>query len=662
MNFTVRRGVGRQGAGRRAGRGRAPAVGAEVQWLRKAGPLPFVAGMALLAFLPWLGVNALWLQLTELILFFAMLTSGLNLTFGFAGELSFSQPALYALGAYLAGYMAVNGYNDVVLTVVSGAVAAGLAGLVIGIPALRLSGWSMAMVSFFLILALPDIINVLQAQTGGTSGLGGIPQPEVFGTALGARGYFVTCVLVAALVLLLTRNVVRSRHGTAFLVLRESPVLAQSLGINIYWLKVRAYILGSVAAGAAGALFAYLYGYVSPASFDFDTAVALIAASVIGGSRSVYGCLIGAALVEVGPFESSSFQNYSLVVYGLLLVAAGVLLPNGLPALAARVWRSAPVQSRLPLRWRSLPAGAPADGSGAAAMIEPQAPAEKRPMAELGPTRWAKRAADAPEGQRRRGVTVVDLHKNFGGVTALDGVSLEARPGQITALIGPNGSGKTTLLNVIAGVYPPSGGQVLLDDVPIGGRAPSRALSAGIARTFQTPSIPGGLTVLEAVKAARYRIQYVGLASAMLHLPRYRRVCRADEEIARGALEAAGLSHVSGVAASTLPLGTRRLVEVARALAAQPEVLLLDEPASGLGEDDIGRLARVLRDFREAGGVVILVEHNFGFVSEVADHIHVLELGRLLASGSPQSIREHPEVVRSYLGAELDVRSEGTMV
>jgi branched-chain amino acid transport system permease protein len=224
------------------------------------GPLPFLLAIALVAVMPWLGANSLLMQLTELVMFFAMLTSGLNLTFGYAGEFAFTQPALYALGAYVGGYMALHGVNNILLTVIASTAAAGVAGLVLGIPALRLGGWSTAMVSFLIILTLPDIENLFQAQTGGTSGLAGIPLPRLFGATLTNGEYFVICVALAAIVVLLSRNLICSRHGRAFLVLRESPVLAQSLGVNVYRMKVELYVLGGMSAGAAGALFAYLYG------------------------------------------------------------------------------------------------------------------------------------------------------------------------------------------------------------------------------------------------------------------------------------------------------------------------------------------------------------------------------------------------------------------
>jgi branched-chain amino acid transport system permease protein len=593
-------------------------------------PAAFIVLMIVVALLPWLGVNAFYLQLFSLVLLYAMLTSGLNLTFGFCGELSFSQPAVFALGAYVGGYMALHGVNNLIVALIVGAVAAGIAGAIIGIPALRLGGWSMAMVSFFLLLVLPDIANVLQSQTGGDSGLFGIPPAEIFGTRLTPSGYFVVTVIVATLVILLMRNLVSSRHGRAFRVLRESPVLAQSLGINVYWLKVRAYAIGSAVGGVAGVLFAFLYGYVSPSDFGFGAAIALIAASVIGGMRSIYGCLFGAAIVEIGTYETSSFQQYSLIVYGALLVAVVVLLPLGFASLISR----------------HLPAFLQPRHAGAAAA--PAASITSAPQATDDGD--YKRHVDKRSSKRRGVLRLEDIRKSFDGVEALTGVTLEAVPGKITGIIGPNGSGKTTLLNIIAGAYGPTSGVLSLDGVVISARRARRSLRNGIARTFQTPSMPEGLTTLEVVMTSRYRMDYVGMATTMLRLPKYWRVSRADEALAIDALSVVGIVNLADVEAASLPLGTRRLVEVARAVAAQPDVLLLDEPASGLSEPELMRLSAILERFRDDGGVVVLVEHNFAFISQLADMLYVLDLGRMLASGAPDEVRNNPDVVRIYLG------------
>jgi branched-chain amino acid transport system permease protein len=610
--------------------GSGPAVGT-IRWVASHPQwLPLVA-LAVTCALPWLGVGPLWIRLVQLVAIFTLIVSGTNLSFGYAGELSFAQPAIYAVGAYVGGYAAINGSNDLLLALIYGGAAAALAGLVIGIPGLRLSSWSLAMVSFFVVLLVPDLIAVLHRWTGGLNDLVGIPQPQLFGFTLSINQFYVACILVMAGWLAFMRNLILSRHGLAIGVLRESPVLAQSLGISVFAMKLKIYVLGSISAGFAGVLFAYYDQILTPGIFGFSVAIAVIAACILGGSRSIYGAVIGAAIIQIGPFEFTSFQSYSLIVYGGLLLLGGLLVRNGITSL---------LRSGVELVLHRIGA------EPRLAEPEPEPPT-------LGDQ------APSPTVDAVGSLQIRDVTRHFGGVSALAGVSLTAEAGQVTAIIGPNGSGKTTLLNIVSGFYAPSSGTVELGGARLGRGRAFRSARNGVSRTFQTPIVPEGVTTLEAVASARYRRTYVTLPSSILRLGRARRTQAADVDEARRALDLVGISHVADSIASELPLGTRRLVEVARAIAMEPRVLLLDEPASGLSEAEVGELGRVVRTLAGRGVVVILVEHNFEFVLRTADMIYVLALGALLASGGPEDIREDPRVIESYLGSSTHVHRQG---
>ncbi len=568
-------------------------------------------GAGLVLALPWLGLNLPNQRQVLLICILALLVSGLNLSLGYAGELALGQAAMYAAGAYVTGYLAVHGHPDVALGLVVAAAAALAVGLLSGFPGVRLGGWSLAMVSFFLVLLVPEIILIFPAETGGAAGLFGIPNPTLFGAQLSTEDFYLVVVAVTALWFVVLRNLVTSRHGVAFRVLRQSPVLASSLGISVYRMKLTAYAVGAIPAGLAGSLYAYLDRYLNPDSFTFSLAITALAASVLGGSTSVYGALIGAAVMQLGPLRVTSFQQYSLVAYGIFLIVFGVLLGQGVTGLTRKLWRR---------------------------VARPAAPA-------------ATDDAPAPTLDRLpgAGLTVDSVSKSFGGLHALREVSLTAPAGEITAVIGPNGSGKTTLLNIVSGFYRLDDGRVSLAGVPLPG-APHRVARAGIARTFQTPLVPKGISVAEAVRAGRYATQRAGMPSAILRLPGFRRARAADAAEADRVLRIVGIQRQAGDEAVALPVGTRRLLELARGLIARPKVLLLDEVASGLDEDEIDRLATLIRAVRDAGGTVILVEHNFGLVLRLADRIHVLAQGRLIASGTPAEIEAHPAVLREYLG------------
>jgi len=569
----------------------------------------------LLILAPWLGVGGGDLRLWMLVAILALPVSGLNLAWGYGGELAIGQLAVYALGAYVTGWMIMEGF-DLSIALTASALAAACLGLLTALPALRVSGWGVAMASFFLIVMIPQAVKLFPDQTGGQVGLIGIPGPVLFGIELDDNQFYVLVMVCLVAWLAMMRNLVTSRHGSALRVMRESPVLASSLGLNVRRLKITAYTIGSIPAGIAGSLFVFVDRFIAPDYFTFAAAILIIAASVLGGSETVYGAVVGAAIITVLPDQFGVFDSYAEIVFGGFLVLGGVLLTstrlkNGIDGLKLRI-----------RNWGGSPAAPDAGHAG---------------VPELS----------------KRSVVVDAVSKSFGGNRALKGVSLQAKPGEITALIGANGSGKTTLLNIISGFYRADEGQVRLDGQPLPlGRA-AKTARQGIARTFQTPLVPSSMTTVEAVEVGRFIHDYAGIPSAMLRLPKYRAVVRRDASAAGTWLAATGLQTHTTSLARALSLGDRRMLEVARALATGSSVLLLDEVASGLDPADLERLTRLLRAVRDAGGTIILVEHNFRLISEIADSIYVLERGELIAHGDAASIKSDPAVARSYLGEEF---------
>ncbi|WP_427004804.1 ABC transporter permease subunit [Pseudarthrobacter sp. H2] len=594
-------------------------------WLRfRALPgwiIPLAIGVVIII-LPLLGLSQPLARQIQLTLILTLVVSGLNLSLGFAGELALGQAAMYAAGAYTAGLLSKAGQTDLLVQLLLAALAALVVGLVTGVPGLRLGGWSLAMTSFFLVLLLPDIVSIFKGDTGGRNGLSGILSPTLFGITLKSDQLYMAIAVVAVLWLAFFRNLTVSRHGVAFRVLNQSPVLASSLGISVYRKKLLAYALGAVPAGLAGALFANLQHYISPESFSFTFATTVLAASILGGSASVYGALVGATILQFALNQSSQLQQYSLLFSGAFLVIGGVVLTGGLVGLVRVVVR------RLDAK--------------AAATLPPR---------EIFPGKL--------EGLQGESLQVVGVSKSFGGNQALKAVSLTAQPGRVTALIGPNGSGKTTLLNMISGFYRTDSGLVKVGDHEVQGLSPDNVARAGVTRTFQTPNIPEGISVFDAVVAGRYARTPVGLVSSVLRLPKFRRVRRDDQRVAEQMLALVGLGQHRDSEATSLPLGHRRMLEVARCLVADPRVLLLDEVASGLDEDEVGRLEDVIRKVTAAGGTVVLVEHNFQLVLDLADDIVVLAHGEVMAQGSPAEIESNPRVLSEYLGVSADELAPG---
>lgn len=578
--------------------------------------LPLVVAIVVVL-LPQLGLSATNQRQVLLIGFLTLLVSGLNLSLGYAGELALGQPAIYATGAYVAAYMGAHGTTDILLQIVAAVGAALVVGVLTGIPGLRLGSWSLAMTSFFLVLLIPDIANIFPNATGGMVGAVGIANATFFGAQVTNYGYYLVVVLCVIFWLAFMRNLVTSRHGIALRVMRQSPVLASSLGISVFRTKLLAYALGAVPAGVAGALFANLDHYVSPGTFSFALAISILAASILGGATSVYGAVIGAIIMQLGPSVSTSFQQDALIFYGILLIVGGVLLANGVSGLANKAWKKYVVKR----------AHATRDHAAAATEFH------------FAPLNGAK-------------LSVNGVSKSFGGNQALRDIVLDAQPGQVTALIGPNGSGKTTLLNMICGFYRTDAGTIDIGGTRVEHLRSHEIANLGLARTFQTPVIPAGITVAEVVLSGRYSPERVSIASAALRLPKYWKVHAHDRAQVAEILNIVGLSDLADEAADSLPLGTRRMLEIARALVSNPRVILLDESASGLDEDEVARLALLIGRVRDAGGTVILVEHNFRLVLSLANTIHVLAQGEIIASGTPADIEVNPRVLTEYLGVK----------
>lgn len=555
-------------------------------------------------------------QQIQLVAIYTLIVLGLNLSFGYGGELAFGQLAIFAAGAYSTAILHSHGHTDLLLASVVAIAAGAVVGLASGIPGLRLSHYTLALTSFFLVLVIPDVLAIFENYTGGQTGLSGIIYPTVMGKTLDSNGFFVFVIVTCFVGIVCIRNLVLSHHGEALTVLRESPLLAESLGLSVYRLRILAYVVGGLPAGVAGVLWGYLSGFVYPETFLLSTAIAILAASVVGGSRSIYGAVVGSALLIYGPLQASAAQEYSLLLYGAFLVVVGVVARAGLAGFGRTV-----VSRTL----RRLPAK----------------------LTQPGEVLGERHELAGSQGER---LIVEGVTKAFGGLQALRGVNLTAEPGQITAILGANGAGKSTLLNTVSCFVRADSGTIVVGDSEIQRLRPHRAARLGIGRTFQTPLIPEEMTALEVVRTGRLHMRKAGPLATLLRLPKFRRIRRTDTQAALEVLAFAGLLPHADQEARSLPLGTRRLLEVVRAFAGQPSVVLLDEPAAGLDDTGLRDLAELLIRFRDAGATVVLVEHNVPFVLGFADAVHVMGLGKVIASGTPDEIRNDPEVIASYLG------------
>jgi len=533
----------------------------------------------------------------------AITAVGLNILLGLSGQMSFGHVGFYALGSYTTAILTTStGWSFWPALLVAILLTAAI-GAAVGMIALRVSGPYLAMVT----IAFGFIVEYGAVEwsglTGGANGLMNIPPPSVFGHPFSDRELAFAVISVAALSFAFYRRLAASAWGLAMRAVRDSEIAASSNAINPLVVRTVAFTLSAVFAGLAGAFFSPLTSFVSPSSFSFFQSILFVLTVTIGGAERLYGPLIGAVVVVVIPELLSGLAEYRVLFFGALMLIVLWMAPGGIAGLIAR-------------------------------RLERKAP--RPPSAQAGAV---------PVQRIARRLAVADLRIAFGGVRAVNGLALTAVPGKITSVIGPNGAGKTTVLNLIGGFYRPAGGSIKLGDTELAG-APAHVIArAGIARTYQTTQLFAKLSVLENLLIAM-RHGTLGSPLAALGI-------EGDSDAAREAqalLDFVGYGGDPYREAGTLPHIDKRLVEIARALALKPEVLLLDEPAAGLGAQDTESLSGLLHRIAQTGIALVLIEHDMGLVMNISDHIVVLDAGQCIAQGVPEKVRNDQAVIEAYLG------------
>jgi branched-chain amino acid transport system permease protein len=546
---------------------------------------------------------------------------GLNILIGHAGLVSLGQAALYGLGAYVAAWLAVKQGVQFLPAVIAGIVATGIFGAILAYPTVRVRGVYLAVITIAFGLVFQNILVEWLPVTGGTQGLIGIPRGNVFGITLTRPIYFwvvAGCLIVAFIV---QYNVIHSRYGRAMRATAQSENAARALGINLAATRTLAFVISAMLAGLAGGLYTFLNLFVNYETFTFLHSVSFLLMVILGGTGTLIGPVVGSSILIYIAEILQDLREWQIFAYGLLLAVVMFVMPRGVVGTIAAVW------GRLVSKARAHETKAWPDRSVALADI-------------LGPSAERKQVALATK----------NLTLRFGGLTAVDTVSLEVQSGTVHALIGPNGAGKSSVLNLISGFYVPSEGSIAFFGTAIAGR-PSHALARrGIARTFQNTELFGQMTVLENVLAGFHAHYRNTLAETLLRMPRFGREERRFFGQAEQLLKFVGLSDFAAEEARNLPFGHQRRLEIARALALRPTMLLLDEPAAGLTHGEIEDLKSLIRLLAEHGVTVILVEHHVEMVMTVSDHVTVLDYGRVIASGTAGEVQKSPQVIEAYFG------------
>jgi branched-chain amino acid transport system permease protein len=543
---------------------------------------------------------------------YAIAVLGMVVVLGYTGQINLAQAAFFGFGAYGVALGTVSYGLSFWVSLAIGIGIAGLAGGILGLTTLRLGGHYLAMIT----ISFQQIFDLVAVNwievTHGPDGIAGITRPSLFGYELSDdRAYLLLCSLVLYAMIAAVWYLPQTRLGRAMRGVRENELAAEVVGVHTLRTKVIAFTLCAALGGAGGGLYAGGFAYISPDNFNFQRAVEFLSMVLLGGAQSPFGGALGTTLLillpewlKEMPPSLQFIKDVYLAIYGLAVILIMVFMPEG-------IW------GLLRNGWKKFTTAAPVDTSGIRPLNLDIAVTQTTPLLKL-------------EG----------MQKYFGGLRAVDGIDLEVSRGTVHALIGPNGSGKTTTLNVVNGIYKATGGRIFIDGNDVTLKSPHERAGHGLGRTFQNIRLFPSMSALENVIVGAQRdnnpIEPGGAA------------LRAR---AMSALHFVGLADKADAIVRSLPYGHQRLVEIARALAGHPKLLLLDEPAAGLNQTEKMELVELLKKLRGGHGLTIfLIDHDMGLVEKVSDRITVLNFGKKIAEGTPQEVLRHPDVIAAYLG------------
>jgi ABC-type branched-subunit amino acid transport system ATPase component/ABC-type branched-subunit amino acid transport system permease subunit len=625
--------------------------------------------LAILATIPLTVSNSYALGLLTLLAIYGILLIGLDVTVGYLGQVNLAHAAFLGLGAYAAGLsVSLLGFGMLGALLVSMAIGLVLGGL-LAFPALRLEGPQFALATLSFSALTTTVLNEWEGLTMGAQGLS-LMRPAFFGYSFNAQAFYWLCLLLLILVWIAMRNLLSSQWGRAFEALRDSPIATDAMGVGTYRHKVAGFAFGSSLGGLAGGLYAFNFQYLQPQSFTYDLMVILLLGVVLGGRKSLWGAFFGATLIVLLPnllsnrllFEIISATGLLVAIYagwqGLKnkttqsfqaiapIIAMGILVVGGYMVENTENWRKA----IFALMLFAVVVGLPDGLMGFAARYLTR-------LFNIAPPPLPEPSAldDVLPAQAADGKTLLELQnlkRHFGGVKAVDGITMKVKTGHIHGLIGPNGSGKSTAVNVISGLYTPSSGDILLQGKSLPQGSLFKVARTGVSRTFQNLQLFGELSALDNVMLALRGVYRSPLPLVLLGFAR-KEEQRAQAD-ALALLQLVGLQDMARVHAKDLTYGSQRFLEIARALACKPKLLILDEPAAGLAHPDVNVLVDIIQRVHQRGMTIILIEHHMDVVSTLCDVVTVLDGGQIIAEGTVDEVKRNPLVIKAYLGIADD--------
>jgi branched-chain amino acid transport system permease protein len=629
--------------------------------------------LMLLASIPLWVSNSYALGLLTLLAIYGILLIGLDVTVGYLGQVNLAQAAFLGLGAYAAGIcvtqLEFGMFEALGVSMLVGFILGGI----LAFPALRLEGPQFALATLSFSALSTTVLNEWEGLTGGAQGLS-LNRPTFFALAFDAQGFYWLCLILFALVWMAMRNLLSSQWGRAFEALRDSPIATDAMGVGTFRHKVAGFALGSSLGGLAGGLYAFNFQYLQPQGFTYDLMVILLLGVVLGGRKSLWGAFFGASLIVLLPNLLSNRLLFEIIsALGLLLalvaggrgllkkttqpfqslapvIAMGLLVAGGFMVENTENWRKA----IFALMLFSVVVGLPDGIMGFAAryltrlfQIAPPALPSPSPLDSVLPQKLASDSVI---------LEIQNLKRYFGGVKAVDGMSMKVRAGHVHGLIGPNGSGKSTAVNVISGLYAPTSGESLLAGKALPHGSLFKVARAGVSRTFQNLQLFGELSALDNVMLALKGAYRIPLPLILLGLARSEETRAQSDALAL--LELVGLKDQARIRAKDLTYGSQRFLEIARSLARKPELLILDEPAAGLAHPDVTNLVAIIKAIKQHGISMILIEHHMHVVSELCDVVTVIDAGKVIAEGSPDEVKRNPKVIKAYLGVATEKETD----